>query len=367
MPEKENTFYPKEILEMYKNGKRDFTGISIVPINSDNSGKYIEFVGKDLRNIILKNARVMTFGFDKCDLEGAIFDGAELTDSSFVETNLKNTSFKKTNLKNANFTSAILNNTDFTEADITLTKFDKCDISKGYFKDCVEEKVEGTPITSSQILAEYTAGRRDFSRIRCPNAQLAGLNLKGIILKQSYLHYADFSSSDLTDADLSECILTSVAFVNTTLRNTNLSRSNCYWTTFKNAHFENTDLRKANLIWCDLSGTDIGSANIEGAELGDSLMTNTNLGMNMINIPPSVMQTIKHSSPGTKIIQPASGGHMTYGGGGAAGYASSIGVSYSGGGGYASNTVDWEEEADPTKKLIKDRKKTKYSSFGTYG
>jgi uncharacterized protein YjbI with pentapeptide repeats len=361
---------PSEIIAMYKEGKRDFSNYNVVPKDSTVAEvkDRKDFEGQDLRDIDLSNSKVMTMNFTNTILDNAKFDKSEVTDSLFKRASLKGTSFKEANVKNTDFSSAKLSSTDFTEADITLAKFNNCDITQGIFIDCVEEKIEGIPMTSAQILAEYTQGRRDFTGIRCPNAQLSGLNLKGIILRNSYLHYADFSSSDLTDADLSNCILTSVAFVNTTMRNTNLSRSNCYWTTFKKAHFENTNFRKANLIWTDLSGTDIGSAHIEGAELGFSLMENVNLGMNVVNMSPDLMRTIKHSSPsGAKILQPASAGHMTYGGGGAAGYASSVGASYGGRGGYAANTVDWEEEADPTKKLIKDRKKNTYASFGTYG
>jgi len=362
--------YPKDLLKKYAEGERDFSGNTIMPSSAD-LGLRKDFIGKTLSGLILKDGRILTFSFKNCDLEGAVFDGSDVSDCSFKGANLKNVSFHGCKLKNTNFSSAVFDNTDFSKSEITLAKFDNTNTDNAKFDDCIEEKVEGIRMSSGQILAEYTQGRRDFTAVICPDAQLSGLNLRGIILRHAYLHYADFSSSDLTDADLSNAVLTSIAFVKTTLRNANLSGSNCYWCTFKNAYFENTNLRNSNLLWTDLSGTDLGGAHIEGAKLSCATMEGTNLGMNVVNIPANVMATIQHTEKGgegTKIVSPEMSG--TYGGTSVS-YTGSTSYESAKGGAYGGDAADWEEIADPTKKLLHGarawRRAGKYKGKGTYG
>src|SRR3989338_8385197 len=76
----------KEIVDEYKEGRRDFSGIVC---NNDSFDNF------DLHGIIFKKANLSYCGFHSTNLEGADLSGAILEWTGFIRANLKHANFDK--------------------------------------------------------------------------------------------------------------------------------------------------------------------------------------------------------------------------------------------------------------------------------
>ena len=104
----------KKILDLYKKGERDFSG---VVCNNDS------FDGFDLRGIIFKKADLGFCSFYGTNLSGADFSEANLEWTGFIRANLKNTNFEKARATWSRFNESIFDKTNFRNADLSWSLF----------------------------------------------------------------------------------------------------------------------------------------------------------------------------------------------------------------------------------------------------
>lgn len=146
---------------------------------------------------------------------------------------------------------------------------------------------------ANRLLEDYRKGRRDFSNIRLENANLSGVNLGRIVLRNSNLSGTDFSHSDLSGADLGCCHLSRCLFLGAVLKNADFHNSDLSYASMKNAYFENTRLDSANLMWAHLCESDVAKCSIENADLTWSCLIGSSLGEEQLKkIPQGTLTTI---------------------------------------------------------------------------
>jgi hypothetical protein len=110
----------------------------------------------------------------------------------------------------------------------------------------------------SQILDLYKRGQRNFDGVRC-----IGQDFHGFLLKAATFHKANLSSSSFDTADLSDCDFTG---------------ANLMWASFRKANLSKTKFVKANVSYCDFDGAIFDKTDFTGADLTASLLFNTNIG-----------------------------------------------------------------------------------------
>jgi uncharacterized protein YjbI with pentapeptide repeats len=95
---------PEWVLEQYKAGQRDFTGIELPEFSS-------------LRGVDLSGANFFDSWLSAVDLSEAILERVR-----FEDCNLKTSLFRKTSLRGASFQGSALCGADFKGADVRETK-----------------------------------------------------------------------------------------------------------------------------------------------------------------------------------------------------------------------------------------------------
>lgn len=120
----------------------------------------------------------------------------------------------------------------------------------------------------------------------------AGLNLKGIILKEvnagtayqagidlagANLMGAELTGADFNEADLSNAKLEGAILDEADLSRTNLSGADLSDASLKGADLSGSVLKRANLCRANLFRADLGEANLSGADLGEANLNAANL------------------------------------------------------------------------------------------
>jgi len=113
-PKKREALTAKKILDLYKEGRRDFSGIICQNDSFDNF---------DLKGIIFKKADLSYCSFYGTNLEGADFSEAQLEWTGFIRANLKRASFEKARATWSRFNESLLEKTNFRGADLSWTLF----------------------------------------------------------------------------------------------------------------------------------------------------------------------------------------------------------------------------------------------------
>ena len=118
------------------------------------------------------------------------------------------------------------------------------------------------PAQRKQLVVDYEAGKRDFSRIELSQVDLSEVNFSE----------ANFSGSDLTNANLTAAILNKVNFMGTCLERATLTNSS-----LSEANFQGADLGGANLEGSNLAGATLSRSNLDGAKLMASNLSRVDL------------------------------------------------------------------------------------------
>ena len=111
---KRKSMTAKQILDLYKKGERDFSGIICQNDSFDNF---------DLRGIIFSKADLSYCSFYGTNLEGSDFSGAQLEWTGFIRANLKRASFEKARCVWSRFNESHFENTSFRGDDLSWSLF----------------------------------------------------------------------------------------------------------------------------------------------------------------------------------------------------------------------------------------------------
>ena len=138
------------------------------------------------------------------------------------------------------------------------------------------------PKHRKQLVADYKAGKFDFSRIELCHIDLQNVNLIEANFSCSNLKNANFTAANLDKANfigtylecaiLNNSSLYKANFLGAELREACIERSN-----LARANLSRTNLAGANLQASNLSGVDLGQASLQGSNLENSDLTNANL------------------------------------------------------------------------------------------
>ena len=145
------------------------------------------------------------------------------------------------------------------------------------------EKVEmDIPKYREQLVAEYKAGRRDFSRIELSHVDLSTVDLSAVNFSGSDLTNVNFSAATLAKANfrgayLDRAILTKSNLSEANLQGAELGQASIEDSNLAGANFSRSNLTGAKLMASTLSSTDLGQASLEGANLERADLSNANV------------------------------------------------------------------------------------------
>ncbi len=115
-----------------------------------------------------------------------------------------------------------------------------------------------------ELLYNYTAGKRNFSRLNFRDRWLSWTDLRQIDLS-----YADLSLSVLEGVDLTEANLRGV-----NLARADLTLANLYKADLRDADLRGADLRGAELSYVNFLNADLRCVSLQGADLSNAVMPN---------------------------------------------------------------------------------------------
>lgn len=121
-PKKRETLTAKKILDLYKEGRRDFTGIVCTNDSFDNF---------DLRGVIFRKADLSYSSFYGTNLEGADFSEANLEWTGFIRANLKRANFEKARATWARFNESVFSKTNMKGANVSWSLFFNTNLYSG--------------------------------------------------------------------------------------------------------------------------------------------------------------------------------------------------------------------------------------------
>ncbi|MFT4979403.1 MAG: hypothetical protein ACI8S6_005313 [Myxococcota bacterium] len=117
MDNEEQTWTPGEILNRYRLGERDFTGLEI---SEDDGGS--SFAGSSLDGADFSDAFIVA-GFDGTSLRGARFIGANIKTCSFIGADIRQADFAGAGLDGTTFQASRLEDANFEGATIQSRVF----------------------------------------------------------------------------------------------------------------------------------------------------------------------------------------------------------------------------------------------------
>ncbi|MFP5260805.1 MAG: pentapeptide repeat-containing protein [Blastocatellia bacterium] len=168
------------------------------------------------------------------------------------------------------------------------------------------ENIANTKILPTDIQAVLTViGRRKWhnrelsgQRIDLSGANLAGLDLRNLILSRANLDGADLSAADLRGTDLSGAYLAGANLVMSDLRKAKFLDTNLQKADLRFANLEATKLSHVDLREADLSGANCKYSDFSGANLAMtsfSIAHQSIKGFRGLNLTPRNLKTVSFS------------------------------------------------------------------------
>ncbi|MFM6503422.1 MAG: pentapeptide repeat-containing protein [Dolichospermum sp.] len=296
----------RELLKLYKQGKRDFIYHRFYNRNSQfisiGIGAFLEhnipdFSHENLTKIILNNSRLYNANLRgtnlsyasliDANLSSAILIGANLSSAILIGANLSNANLSSASLIDANLSSAILIDADLSDANLSGADLTNACLYGTILKDVIIDnntKIDKKYHLIWRIFNEELMDR-NLSGVDLTGAWLEKANLNKVNLSNAKLHEVSFSNemdkigtfdrilaTRLKAANLTEANLENANLKRADLRDAKLIRAN-----LRGVDLTEADLRKARLTGANLSGADLRGCRIRGSNFADVDFRNTNL------------------------------------------------------------------------------------------
>ncbi|MGZ4864968.1 MAG: pentapeptide repeat-containing protein [Halobacteriota archaeon] len=216
----------------------------------------------------------------KADLQGAHLAGADLLKATFIEADLvkadlSGACLNKANLSKADLSGANLSHANFTEANLSKADLSRIDPTEADFLNANLAEADLTEVDlrrcQGKTLYAFLADANLF------RANLSGLRLEGVWLKEANLTRAKLSGVNLTEAILTGADLSKANLIGANLTNAFLCYANLSEADLSRAILVGADLTEAILINADLPGANLSGAHLFGADLSGADLTETNL------------------------------------------------------------------------------------------
>ncbi len=243
----------EEIFRMIEEeGKLSFGSERPVPEGEDMKKrdlKGVVFEGTNLKDISLSGSNLENAVFKDVDLEGTVFENANLRGATFENVIFKGTRLFRSHLegasfKNARFSGACLHSVKAGGANFENALFENTDLSRGDFSkgNFRKAKFSETSHLCGANFKEADLTKAVFENTSFDKVIFTGSLMKGVRIKDSRLPGSNFEGADLTDSvfEYPVCIV--------------------------DCRFGN-----AKLVRAEFRGTGLQSANVEKADLKDSV------------------------------------------------------------------------------------------------
>lgn len=168
----------QQLLEEYRQGKRDFSGIKLANANLS---------GVALKDAVFRNSNLSGTHFDHSDLSNADFSSCHMVRCSFLGAVLKNAAFRQADLSYSILKNAYFEGTDFSganlmwahlcESDLARTSIDNANLTWSCLIGSVlsEEQVKTIPqSTLTTIAMSKAAGRAAYAKDQGITAGVSG-------------------------------------------------------------------------------------------------------------------------------------------------------------------------------------------------
>ncbi|MFM6611010.1 MAG: pentapeptide repeat-containing protein [Dolichospermum sp.] len=286
----------RELLKLYKQGKRDFIYHRFYNRNSQfisiGIGAFLEhnipdFSHENLTKIILNNSTLYNANLRGTNLSYASLIDANLSSAILIGANLSNANLSSASLIDANLSSAILIDADLSDANLSGADLTNACLYGTILKDVIIDnntKIDKKYHLIWRIFNEELMDR-NLSGVDLTGAWLEKANLNKVNLSNAKLHEVSFSNemdkigtfdrilaTRLKAANLTEANLENANLKRADLRDAKLIRAN-----LRGVDLTEADLRKARLTGANLSGADLRGCRIRGSNFADVDFRNTNL------------------------------------------------------------------------------------------
>ncbi|WP_199613752.1 pentapeptide repeat-containing protein [Paenibacillus alkalitolerans] len=164
----------------------------------------------------------------------------QFTETEYDGEIIKDVEFSAQQLESIIFYNCIFENCDFSETAFKSCKFNDCEFKKCILsvigvKDCSfsnvtfnKSKIMGVNWSESKWKKMASGCTLQFDECNLSHSTFIGLNLKGILVRNSVSRDVDFRESDLTNADFQYTDLTGSIFMNTNLTNADFCHATNY-------------------------------------------------------------------------------------------------------------------------------------------
>ena len=132
-------------------------------------------------------------------------------------------------------------------------------------------------VSRQEIIKAYERGERNFSNVSAKENDFTGLNLSGVIFRNSELSFGDFRDAILVGADFSGADLRWSSFERANLKRARFNNANIGWSVFNNAYMELTEMQNADLTGCLFFYANWGAVDATDAILAISAFSPTEI------------------------------------------------------------------------------------------
>jgi len=247
-----------KLLELYKSGLKDFSGLRIY------NGKVhllLSYIPVD-SSAILKNENLSRINLSMSKLYNANLENTDLSEANLNLTNLRGANLRGANLQKANLQGANLSGANLANANL-------CGV------DFTNTLLINTNLSNTLTDNKTVFDPKTFLIWLIVNQKLNNKDLSGIDLRGAYLENADLREVNLSYARLGYLIdkedFGELHYC------TNLSSANLTGANLKYAEIIRGNLEKANLQKASLVGANLEKANLKYAKLDEAVLNSANL------------------------------------------------------------------------------------------
>ncbi|WP_017659829.1 pentapeptide repeat-containing protein [Baaleninema simplex] len=250
----------QKLLERYKAGKRNFSGIDLSGAKLDGTKCQIDLSGADFRGANFSEAELYGWQGQEINLSHTNFSHATLENAILSDVNLESAHFCYANLRNI-YIDGKVNLADFSRADLTDACLEP--------KELNQTKFVGANLINAKLgRCDHSNTHLDFTDANCVETQFLGsfiwANFKNSNLKAAIFHlsndcranlsYANLSNLDLRDRDFSQLEMVGANLNGANLTNANFTGANLQGVDFQNANLDKVNFTHANLRDTQLEG-----------------------------------------------------------------------------------------------------------------
>lgn len=218
-----------------------------------------DFSGADLRSATLNNAL-----FHGARMTGVRAAGCTAQECSFADADLSDADFRQARLQGAQFHSGRLEAADFTAADCKGAEF--------YAVTATRSRFTQASLHDSRADGASNFSGADFTNAQLPQAHWSGAQLSDSTWQGAILDDADFSAVQAQRADLRRASAKGMRLSGANLAEADLSGINLFQGSLRQSCLERTWLRQANLYGVDFEGTQPTIAQLEGANIDQTVL-----------------------------------------------------------------------------------------------